>query len=100
MNPISQVQSQQIPSPVNTAINKESSKSEQKTKNTDASASQPVLNKMSKQLNESTRVVGLEISGQEAQKLVPNEGSKMMGAQSGNITPEFVANLLNQSPYA
>jgi hypothetical protein len=99
MNPISQVQSQQIHSPVNTVINKESAKLESKSRHSDTSETQPILNNMAKQLNENTKITGAEISGQQAKKLVPSEGTIMMGAQSGNITPEFVANLLNKSPY-
>ena len=100
MNPITQVQNQATHTPINNTLSKESTKLEQKTDKSEAKeAPQPVLNKMSRQLNEKTNTTAAEITGSQAQQLVPNDGSIMMGAQSGNITPEFVANLLNKSPY-
>jgi len=54
---------------------------------------------MSRQLNESTVRESKNISEEQTQDLIPDAGANMMGAQSGNITAEFVANLLNKSPY-
>lgn len=101
MNPITQVQNQAANSPIANVANKETTRLEQKTDKSEAKeAPQPVLNKMSRQLNEkSNNTATAQISGSQAQQLLPTESSTMMGAQSGNITPEFVANLLNKSPY-
>jgi len=99
MSSITQVQNQQV-NPASNSVVKKTPKDG--VENADAKlneSSGPVLNKMSRQLNESEKRGGVEISEQQTQNLIPDTGVAMMGAQSGHITAEFVANLLNKNPY-
>ncbi len=60
----------------------------------------PVINKMSQRLNDKEPLGQTDnVSQANVQKFMPDASVAMMGAQSGNITAEFVANLLNKSPY-
>lgn len=99
MSSITPIQNQQI-NPLANQVNKKiPTGSGDKTETAHNNISDPVLNKMSQQLNESAKHESIEISQQQTQNLIPDTGSGMMGAQTGNITAEFVANLLNKSPY-
>ena len=99
MSSITQIQNQQINSVAHQVNKKTPIEGEEKKAALHNDSSAPVLNKMSRQLNENEKRESIEISAQQTQDFIPESTTGMMGAQSGNITAEFVANLLNKSPY-
>jgi len=99
MSSITQIQNQQINPLINQTNKKESVATGDKAQSLPDDKSEPVINRMSRQLNGSATQESKNISGEQTQNLIPDAGANMMGAQSGNITAEFVANLLNKSPY-
>ena len=99
MSSITQIQNHQINPTANQVNKKTLSDDGQKTQAPAKNDPEPVLNKMSQQLSENSKRNDIDVSEQQAQSLIPDIGVEMMGVQSGNITAEFVANLLNKSPY-
>ncbi|MFK5984338.1 MAG: hypothetical protein QM479_02780 [Pseudomonadota bacterium] len=94
----------QIQNPVvNQLTNKKSATADnsQKTEHSNSKQTvEPVINKMSQQLSEKTKPANSDgITEQNVQNFVPDMNASMIGAQSANITAEFVANLLNKNPY-
>jgi len=99
MSSITQIQNQQINSVANQANKKAPPEGDEKQTTIQNDSSEPLLNKMSQQLNANEKRESVEISEHQTQNLIPDTATGMMGAQSGNITAEFVANLLNKNPY-
>ncbi|MFK5892722.1 MAG: hypothetical protein QM504_05835 [Pseudomonadota bacterium] len=99
MSSITQIQSQQINSITNQLHKNTHADDGKKSTALNKNDAEPVLNKMSHRLNENASRREEEVSEQQAQNLIPDVGIEMMGVQSGNITAEFVANLLNKNPH-
>ena len=57
------------------------------------------ISKISQKLNVNSKPSNNKITHENVKDFVPDLSSAMINAQSGGITEEFVANLLNKNPY-